>query len=82
MVEGRCEESTGICEESVVGNADSQEIAAVARGGGAEGDEVGDSVSIDPAEGGIDRLSVLFNKSGTREGPRNRSARCNPLRVE
>ncbi len=60
MVEGRCEESAGVCEESVVGKSGGEEVAPLAGSGRAEGDETGYSVSIDPAQGGVDwrRLSV------------------------
>jgi hypothetical protein len=41
VVEGRREESTGVCEESVVGDSGGEEVEAVAGGRGAEGDETG-----------------------------------------
>lgn len=58
VVEGRCEEFTGVCKESIVGASNGKEAQAVARGSGAESDEIGDPVSIN-SEGGIVRLSVL-----------------------
>jgi hypothetical protein len=39
LVEERCEESAGVCEESVVGDSGGEEVEAVAWGGGAQGDE-------------------------------------------
>ena len=55
MVERRCEESAGVCEESVVGDSGGEEAAPVARGGGAEGHETQDSISVESAEGGVGR---------------------------
>ena len=65
VVEGRCKKSAGVSEESVVGTRNGKEAQAVAGGGGPEGDEIGDPVSIH-SEGGIGRFSAPFNKSGTR----------------
>jgi hypothetical protein len=56
VVEGRCEESTGVREESVVGDSGGEEVEAVAGGGGAEGDETQDSVSVGEEEGGVSIL--------------------------
>jgi hypothetical protein len=53
VVEGRCEESAGVVEESVVGHSGGEEVAPVARRRRAEGDETQDSISIDSAEGGV-----------------------------
>jgi hypothetical protein len=54
VVEGRCEESAGVCEESVVGDSGGEEVEAVAGGGCAESDDVGNSVSVDSTEGALD----------------------------
>jgi hypothetical protein len=40
VVEGRCEEIAGVCEESAVGHSGGEEVAPVAWCGGAEGDEI------------------------------------------
>jgi hypothetical protein len=73
VVEGRCEESAGVREEPVVGHSGGEKIAPVARGGGAEGDEAQDSISIDSAEGrvgerhsdgGLDRVFMLGDAAG------------------
>jgi hypothetical protein len=41
LVERRREESAGACEESAVGDSGSEEVASIAGGCGAEGDETG-----------------------------------------
>jgi protein-S-isoprenylcysteine O-methyltransferase Ste14 len=53
VVEGGCEESAGVCKESVVGNSGGKEVAPVAGSGGAEGDETQDSISVESAQGGV-----------------------------
>jgi hypothetical protein len=52
VVESGCEESSGVREESVVGHSGGEEIASVTRRCDPEGDEIGNSVSVDQAEGG------------------------------
>jgi hypothetical protein len=47
MVEGKCEESAGVGEGEVVATAGSEEARTDAGRGGAEGDEVGDKISVD-----------------------------------
>jgi hypothetical protein len=56
VVEGRCQESTGVCEKSVVWDSDGEEVASVARRRRAEGDEIGNSVSFHKKEVGLGRL--------------------------
>jgi protein-S-isoprenylcysteine O-methyltransferase Ste14 len=53
VVERGCEESAGVCKESVVGTSGGKEVASVAGSGGAEGDETQDSISVESAEGGV-----------------------------
>jgi len=57
VVEGRCEESAGVCQESAVGDSGGEEVASVAGGGGTEGDETQHSVSVGEEEIGLDRCS-------------------------
>jgi hypothetical protein len=58
VVEGRREEFAGVREESVVGDSGGEEIASIARGCGAEGDETQGSISVDSAEIGVKARSV------------------------
>ena len=54
VVEGRCEESAGVCEEPIVGHSGGEEVASVAGGGGAEGDGTWNQVSIGYKESALD----------------------------
>jgi hypothetical protein len=57
VVKGRCEESAGVCEESAVGDSGGEKVEAVAGGGGAEGDETQDSISVGEEEISLGRCS-------------------------
>jgi hypothetical protein len=50
LVEGGCEESACFCESEAVRAADCEEAPPHSRGRGAEGDDIGDSVSVDRKE--------------------------------
>jgi hypothetical protein len=56
VVEGRCEESAGVCEESVVGDSGGEEVEAVAWRSRAEGDETQDSIPVGATEEGVMRI--------------------------
>ena len=53
VVKGRCEESAGICEGSIIRDSGGEEVAPVAGGCCTEGDETRRQVSVDPAEGEV-----------------------------
>ena len=50
VVEGRCQEFAGVCEESIVWDPGGEEVASLAGRRGAEGDEIGSSVSFGTKE--------------------------------
>jgi hypothetical protein len=56
VVEGRCEESAGVCEESVVRHSGGEEIAAVAWRRRAEGHEAWRQVLVGEEEGGLGKV--------------------------
>jgi hypothetical protein len=69
VVEGRCEESAGVCKESVVEHSGGEEVEAVGGSGGTEGDEAQDSIPVGATEGGIGtsfgrRLGRVFVVAG------------------